>query len=100
MLIHKAAYVILRQEWVRAWLRQNGNPCLTYGHKAQFFVYKTQPVTVLTVVSASFATSKCHWHDMVSGGVESFLHVLGVQGQSASCSPISVVATCPSMFSC
>lgn len=94
MLIHKAAYVILRWERVRAWLRRNGNPCLTYGHKAKFFVYETQPVTVLTVVSASFATSKCCLHDTVSAGVESFLHVSGVQGQSASCSPLSGVATC------
>lgn len=100
MLIHKAAYVILRWEWVRAWLRQYGNPCPTYGHKAQCFVHKTQPVTVVTVVSASFATSKCCLHRIVSAGAESFLHVSGMQGQSASCSPISVVATRPFVLFC
>lgn len=96
MLIHKAAYVILRWEWVR----QNGNPCLTCGHKAQCFVHKTQPVTVLIVVSASFATSKCCLHGTVSAGPESFLHISGMPGQSASCSPISLVVTLSLMLFC
>lgn len=100
MLIHKATYVILRWEWVRVWLRQNGNPWLpdswtqstmlcpqntTYDcpNSCQCLFCNKQMLLALRRVSWSWILPAC---------------LRCARTRCASCSPISVVATRPFML--